>query len=265
MDWALEPTGLWLAKRPPLILARTFGHDEFQRWFQGDTYREWFHGIIVAMSTPRGANPGRTMPARSASSLIGMPQGLGGPKGTPSSWIFIASGTLTVPAGALRLFAKLWGPGAGGSGNNGGGAAVAGTGGGYAESLFIVAPGQAIPVTIGAPGTAGTDAPTTGGTSGASAFSTLAVTGAANGSGPGVGSGGTYNATGGAIVGGVTGGPSAADQNGTLGAGGTFGNAGSQPGANGATPGGGGGGVAGALTAYGGFGGPGLLIVSWAA
>lgn len=89
----------------------------------------------------------------------------------------------TVPEGVSQIRAFV----VGGGGQN------QGSGGGYAEKIITVTPGQLISYTVGAPGISGA---TTGGTS--SFGGSISATGGATlGGTPGVGSGGDVNTSGG--------------------------------------------------------------------
>jgi len=117
---------------------------------------------------------------------------------------FYSSGTWTCPAGVTRVRAQVWGGGGGGGGagcTNGTISGAPGAGGGeYAEGVFAVVPGTTYNVTVGAPGTAGSNAPGNGGNGGTSAFDAfISALG-------GPGSTGVLNTTSGTLVPGGTGG-----------------------------------------------------------
>ncbi|MDD3892086.1 MAG: hypothetical protein PHE03_07260, partial [Bacteroidales bacterium] len=161
---------------------------------------------------------------------------------TPGTYDF------TVPAGVTEITVEVWGAGGGGGGssqNNQGGSG--GGGGGYALRIISVTPGQSIPFTVGAGGTAGGANNGTGGNGKQSVFySTLTANGGTGGGGNrgdigegGTATGGSVNTTGDSGIKGTnSGGNGGAGANG--GAGGTGNTNGA--GGNGTIPGGGGGG-----------------------
>ena len=120
--------------------------------------------------------------------------------------VFTSGGTFTVPPGVFLVRARVWGGGGGGGGGSAslnGFAGTGGGGGGYSERLCVVAPGQAVTVTVGAGGTAG-PAAGAGGGGGTSSFGAFcSATGGFGGghqspggtvqSAPGEGSGGDIN------------------------------------------------------------------------
>jgi len=194
--------------------------------------------------------------------------------------VFTASGTFVVPADVYWLRVRLWGGGGGGAGSfRGGGANGPGGGGGsggYSEGWVAVTPGQSIPVTIGAAGSAGGVA-SNGGAGGTTSFGAfISATGGLGGKHAGDanagfgGAGGT--ATGGElnISGGIGGGWSPwtlpAGEGGTgaaapMGGPGGLGNYAS--GGAGILPGGGGAGAGGNTQISGQAGALGLCTVSW--
>lgn len=94
---------------------------------------------------------------------------------------FSTSTTFTVPIGVSLLRATVVGGGGGGGGTDGTYAAAGGGAGGFATGTFMVAPGAAIAVTVGAGGAAGV-AGASGGTGGSSSFGTfLSATGGQGG------------------------------------------------------------------------------------
>jgi len=183
--------------------------------------------------------------------------------------IFTSSGTFTVPSGVTRVRARVWGGGGGGGGSNSGWAGGGGGGGGYAEGIYVVVPGQTIPVTVGPGGGAAGGNGNPGGTSSFGAF--CSATGGAGGQSGfgelglrglgGTGSGGDINLSG--SEGGSAGGN--ADRLGGAGGAAPFGGSGTwfgtTIGGKANTPGGGGGGSANGNTPAGGA--PGLVIVEW--
>lgn len=96
----------------------------------------------------------------------------------------VGTSSWTVPAGVYRVKARVWAGGGGSGGAYNGGNSGGGGGGGYAEGFYAVTPGQVIPYTIGAGGTAGlaTTTPTAGGAGGSSSFGAfLSATGGSGG------------------------------------------------------------------------------------
>lgn len=63
---------------------------------------------------------------------------------------FVTSGTYTVSAGVTRIKVRVWGAGGAGGAGTGGGGGGGGSGGDYGEGIFVVTPGAAFTVTIGA-------------------------------------------------------------------------------------------------------------------
>jgi hypothetical protein len=84
---------------------------------------------------------------------------------------FISSDTFTVPAGVTQVEVEVWGAGSGSFASLPGLASGGGSGGGYARKLVTgLAPGQVVPVTVGAGGAAGTASGTPAGSGGTSSF-----------------------------------------------------------------------------------------------
>jgi hypothetical protein len=122
-------------------------------------------------------------------------------------WRTAGTYTFTVPNGVTKVWAQVWGGGAGAggassttsTGGTGGGA------GGFTSGIFGVTPGQQIPLTVGAGGTPGAAAGGTGGNGGTSSFGALcSATGGTGGAGNansggsgGTGTGGDLNLPGG--------------------------------------------------------------------
>jgi hypothetical protein len=190
--------------------------------------------------------------------------------------------TYTRPAGITSIYVEVVGGGGGGGGSTGGGASVScgasGGAGGYA-SLWVPSAASSYTYTVGAAGTAGTSGGGTGGTGGTTTFSasSLQATGGVGGNGMGaittvaraiggnggVGSNGTINTAGEAggssfaVGGGVIGGNGGSSHYGgggnqpNLGAGAVGGNYGS----------GGSGGASTTVSAAGGAGSAGLIVV----
>jgi hypothetical protein len=131
---------------------------------------------------------------------------------------FSSSGNFTVPVGVIQVEVELWGGGSGSFASLPGLASGGGSGGGYARKLVTgLAPGQVVPVTIGAGGAAGTTSGTPAGSGGTSSFGQLvsATGGSLNyqattslpGNGatpPGIGIGGDVNFSGSAGQGGIS-------------------------------------------------------------
>jgi hypothetical protein len=82
---------------------------------------------------------------------------------------FTASGTFTIPTGVTQVEVEVWGGGSGSFASVAGAPSGGGSGGGYARKRLVgLTPGQQVPVTIGAGGTAGAvggPAPSAGGAS----------------------------------------------------------------------------------------------------
>lgn len=192
--------------------------------------------------------------------------------GFSRSVVITASSNWAVPAGVRRLRVRLVGAGGGGGGGTPAFGGGGGGAGGYAESIFLVSPGQSIPVVIGAGGS-GAAPNATGGSGGATQFGSFA--GAQGGAGGGSanpdsrgGQGGVGSAgvlllaggmgTDGASVAGVPAGNGGAS---AFGGGGRGANSGGLP-ANGMAPGSGAGGAYG-LTSAGGAGAPGIVVVEF--
>lgn len=206
---------------------------------------EWLNMVqaeLLAVLTAAGVVPDKAVDTQIAAAI----QALAGFRNV----LDLSAAGLTnwvVPAGIVRVYARLWGPGGGCDLGTGSpsfiGSAGAG-GGGYAAKLCVVVPGTTIPLTVGAKGVAGSPGTNGGTTSFGAVFSaTGGARGIYNDGGaggiPGNGVGGDINITGGRggrcqnlpshVVGGVGGGSP------TGGAGGGLG-------VNGVWPGGGGGG-----------------------
>jgi hypothetical protein len=118
---------------------------------------------------------------------MGMLGSTGGGSGGTQSFTTAGNTTWQVPAGVTRVFAQVWGAGAGG----GGGYYVAGTGGsggGYAEGWCPVTPGNVVTLIVGAGGTGGIggSAATAGGDSSFNACVTATGGGWVNGPNPGI-------------------------------------------------------------------------------
>jgi hypothetical protein len=189
---------------------------------------------------------------------------------------FSSSGSFTVPAGVTQVEVEIWGAGAGSFASVPGLASGGGAGGGYAKRLVSgLSPGQAIPVTVGTGGSAGTTAGTAARPGGTSSFGQfVSATGGSlnylatsaspgNGATPaGVGVGGDVNFTGSAGQAGVLnqGGMGGASPIGGTQNSGTTGNPGVFPGGGAA---GAGTGSAGNTAFNGGAGGGGLAVVRW--
>lgn len=120
------------------------------------------------------------------------------------AWTTPGTFSWTVPAGVTRAKFRIWGGGGGGGGSfNISSAGSAGSGGGYAEGVFAVTPGQVIPIIVGSGGAGGAGGDGgAGGTS--SAGSIVSATGGGGGkfgnaaiasvtSSPGGGVGGQLN------------------------------------------------------------------------
>ena len=185
---------------------------------------------------------------------------------------FTTSGSFTVPAGVTTVEVEVWGAGSGSFASTSSAPSGGGAGGGYARRRIAgLTPGQAIPVTIGAGGTAGTTTtgPGPGGTSSFGTFvsatggginSLASVSAPQNGAPAGQGVGGDINLvgsdgqTGTAGLGGMGGG---APGSGTRSVAGATGNTGYSPG----------GGATGAGTLNGAqngaWGASGFVIVRW--
>ena len=189
---------------------------------------------------------------------------------------YSASGVFTVPTGISQVEVEVWGGGSGSFASIAGAPSGGGAGGGYAKKRVTgLTPGQQIPVTLGAGGSAGTVggvAPTGGGTSSFGSYVSatggslnyLATTASPqNGATPpGAGVGGDVNLPGSAGQGG------AGNQGGMGGAGAMGGTQNSgTTGVNGLFPGGGasgaGTGANGATPYAGAAGAAGLVVVRW--
>jgi hypothetical protein len=189
---------------------------------------------------------------------------------------FTSSGNFVVPTGATQVEVEIWGAGSGSYASVSGLPSGGGAAGGYARKLVTgLIPGQIIPVTIGAGGSAGSTggaAPSGGGTSNFGAF--VNATGGSlnylatnvapeNGATPpGIGVGGDVNFTGSAGQAGILnqgGMGGAAPIGGTQNSGST-GNSGTFPGGGAA---GAGTGATGNTAFNGGVGGGGLVVVRW--
>lgn len=189
---------------------------------------------------------------------------------------FTSSGNFTVPAGVTQVEVELWGGGAGSYASVSGLPSGGGSGGGYARKFVTgLTPGQAIPVTVGAGGAAGTTAGYGAGPGGTSSFGTivsasggglnyLATTAAPqNGATPaGIGVDGDVNFTGSAGQAGIfnQGGLGGAAPMGGTQNSGTTGNTGTFPGGGAA---GAGTGATGTTAFNGAAGGGGLVVVRW--
>lgn len=292
-DRKLIVPGEIIPVRAPLILKRSFGEDEFQRWFQGDEYGEWFALVCAAADWRARAewvwraeladalerdptqaahrdSPGLD-PPWAPGTLQGRPFIQSG-AGTPAAQSFPATGTFTLVPGTSALRARAWGPGGGGAGNtNGSGQnAGAGGGGGFSETVPGVPLAATYPIVIGLGGQGG--APSGNGTAGTAATTGFGMTCNVGGAGVFGGSGGSGGtATGGTITnatggtgqnsGNHVGGNSGADAQARAGVGGSIYGPIKGPGV------GAGGGAAdtGSPTAGGQSGADGLVIVAWAA
>jgi hypothetical protein len=159
---------------------------------------------------------------------------------------FTSNGTFIVPDFIYKLKVQIWGGGGGGASFSGGVQGAGGGAGGYCMAIFTVAPGQAIPLVIGAGGAGGGSPAGSGGTT---TFLTMSAGGGTGGTTSGAtstgGNGGT--ATGGLINIRGQGGQSPTTGNVTDGAGGSASLGGTggvlsptQANANGQVPGGGG-------------------------
>jgi hypothetical protein len=193
--------------------------------------------------------------------------------------VFSASGTFTIPAGITKIKATIVGGGGSGGGANGVVAGGGGAGGGAAIKILSgLTSGNTLSVTIGAGGTGTSSAGNSGGTtslaSGTQTISTVSATGGAGGSGHtfsntegslgGVGSGGDLNIRGGAGQGGGSG----SSGGWGVGCGGGSILGGGAPGrlftaASGGAYGGGGGSPINSVTANGGNGAAGVLIIEY--
>lgn len=132
-------------------------------------------GIVLSRSTTLGTITGTANSCLQANSS-GVVSGTGTPCAGAQSWTqtaFTGSGTFTTPVGSTTstiYHFKLWAGGGGSAGNaiGDGNYGTEGAGGGqYCEGTFTgVAASTGITVTIGAGGTAGTNAPTAGGNGG---------------------------------------------------------------------------------------------------
>jgi hypothetical protein len=189
---------------------------------------------------------------------------------------FTNSANFMVPAGVTQVEVEIWGGGSGSFASVSGLPSGGGSGGGYARKLVTgLAPGQIIPVTVGAGGAAGTALGAPAGPGGTSSFglfvnatggslNRMATTAAPeNGATPpGVGVGGDVNFTGSAGQAGVfnQGGLGGASPMGGTQNSGAAGNAGTFPGGGAAGAGTGG---AGNTAFDGAAGGGGLVVVRW--
>jgi hypothetical protein len=183
------------------------------------------------------------------------------------------SGSFTVPPNVFVITVEIWGGGGGGGGASVNNFGSGGGGGGYVRTVMGVTPGQVIPYTIGAPGTAG-GVGGNGGTGGATSFSTfLIANGGIGGSGNSVFGGGGGSSGGPNTllsINGGSGGPGGLSgppgtfyggQGGNAGRGGSGGNSSTTVGNSGIFPGGGGGGGA---AGFGGAGGAsGGVLIEW--
>ena len=189
---------------------------------------------------------------------------------------FTSSGEFSVPEGVTQVEVEVWGGGSGSYASVPGLASGGGSGGGYARMLVAgLIPGQTVPVTVGAGGTAGSTGGAAAGPGGTSSFGQfVSATGGglnylatmstpANGATPaGIGVGGDVNFRGSAGQGGLAnqGGMGGAAPIGGAQNSGTTGNVGSFPGGGAAGAGTG----AGANTAFNGAaGGGGFVVVRW--
>lgn len=189
---------------------------------------------------------------------------------------FAASGTFVVPAGVTQVEVEVWGAGSGSFASLPGVPSGGGAGGGYAKKLVVgLTSGQAIPVTVGVGGSAGTTGGLPAGAGSASSFGQYvsasggglnylsSVSQPGNGATPpGVGIQGDVNFTGstGQAGNGTQGGVGGAAPIGGNQNSGTTGNAGIFPG-GGAS--GAGTGAAGSSGFNGGAGAGGLVVVRW--
>ena len=189
---------------------------------------------------------------------------------------FVTSGSFVVPGGVSRVEVEVWGAGSGSFASIAGLASGGGSGGGFARKLVTqLAPGQAIPVTVGVGGTAGTTSGAAAGAGGTSSFggfvsatggglnylATVSTPG--NGATPaGIGIGGDVNFFGSAGQAGISyqGGMGGASPIGGAQNSGTTGNAGIFPGGGAA---GAGTGASGNSSFNGAAGGNGLVVVRW--
>jgi uncharacterized protein YkuJ len=136
-----------------------------------------FFGILLMFVAPSlaqaggGSNGGFSLPGANGS-------GSGGDEGTPTSgagsytasstWSTVTSGaTWTVPSGVTEIKIKVWGAGGGGGHKHSASSeaeTMYGGGGGYAEGVITVIPGQVLDIDVGAGGDGGTaSGPTSGG------------------------------------------------------------------------------------------------------
>lgn len=189
---------------------------------------------------------------------------------------FVSNGTFNVPLGVTQVEVEVWGGGAGSYASVPGLASGGGSAGGYAKKLVTgLVPGQAIAITVGAGGAAGTTTGVAGGPGGTSSFGqTVSATGGSlnylatiaapeNGATPpGIGIGGDVNFAGSAGQAGILnqGGMGGAAPIGGAQNSGTSGNAGSFPGGGAA---GAGTGSSGNTAFNGATGGGGLVVVRW--
>lgn len=196
--------------------------------------------------------------------------------------VFTTSGNFTVPAGVTKVDVLVIGAGSGASGCSPSlFASPSGAGGGWCRKLCAVTPGQVIPVTVGTggPGSAAAVASTSGGTSSFGSFCNATGGNPAGGpstpfagGGPGAGTGGDINGAGDFGSDGSATAPTGSYWPGISGAS-LFGGrvrAGAEAnggkGATGASPGAGGGAVyaiSGGISATGGDGALGIVIVEW--
>ena len=123
---------------------------------------------------------------------------------------YAASGSFVVPAGVTQIEAEVWGAGSGSFASSATSPSGGGAGGGYARKRITgLTPGQSVPITVGAGGSAGTTtvSPGPGGTTsvgsyvsatggGLNPIATIASPGL-GASAPGSGVGGDINASGG--------------------------------------------------------------------
>lgn len=202
----------------------------------------------------------------------------GGPNGGFSNMqVFPTAGlpTFTVSTGVTKVMIEVWGAGGGGAGSGGSNPAGGGGGGGYAKGIFNVTPLSVLTITVGAAGTGGQASGSStgnGGSGGTSSVTSIlssvniSATGGAGGNIAGAGGAGgsstaPFNITGGS---GFYGGTNYI----SYGGGGANGGSGGSGGANsaggaGIAPGGGGGGGYANITATGGAGAPGRVVIWW--
>jgi hypothetical protein len=189
---------------------------------------------------------------------------------------FSSSGSFSVPMGVTQVEVEVWGAGSGSYASVPGLPSGGGAGGGYGRKLVTgLIPGQIVPITVGAGGTAGSTGGVAAGSGGTSSFGQfvnatggtlnyLATTSAPeNGATPpGIGVGGDVNFAGSAGQAGILnqGGMGGAAPIGGAQNSGSTGNAGSSPGGGAA---GAGTGATGNTAFNGAAGGGGLVVVRW--